>query len=219
MIRFDEISGSDEITISPTLDTSFAEMSKPEAYSLGVDELLSEVFQDMSDPRSSSPLSVGDALVPPSSKKRKSSRRRSNNPAFHPEIRIFRRDIRRRYALMFGNVMNSCDSSLFSDFLKEFAVPHFEAHEEIPEGVEIKLIRMKVIRGQDEFVKFLGMNFTMMPDGVFRLSSAKVCQRLNSPGSRVVLHGSMLGTMLYEVIFRHLPQCNYYRNRMNIASI
>eukprot|EP01040_Poterioochromonas_malhamensis_P009566 gene9566-10385_t len=150
MIRFDEISGSDEITISPTLDTSFAEMSKPEAYSLGVDELLSEVFQDMSDPRSSSPLS---------------------------------------------------------------------AHEEIPEGVEIKLIRMKVIRGQDEFVKFLGMNFTMMPDGVFRLSSVKVCQRLNSPGSRVVLHGSMLGTMLYEVIFRHLPQCNYYRNRMNIASI
>ncbi len=193
MIHLDEISGC--------FDTSLlVENSKSEAYYS--DELLLELFQDESEPSMSSTQSeVGDDLVvtAPPRRKRKSTKRRSNNPAFHPEIRIFRRDIRRKYALMFNNVVNTHDSLLLSQFLKEFAVPHFEAHEEVPEDLDLKLYRMKVIQGQDQFVKILGMNFTMMPDGIFRLSDVKVCQTLNTSGSRIVLHASMLGTMLYEV--------------------
>ncbi len=169
----------------------------------GVDGILLKLLEDESELGGNSPLiEVGDDIrvpLPPKRRKRKSTKRRSNKPAFYPEIRILRRDIRRKYAFMLMNVMNSCDCLLLSQFLKEFAVPHFEAREEIAKNLEIKLIRMKVIHGQDQFVKFLAMNFTMMPDGIFRMSEVKVCQTLNTSGSRIVLRGLMVGTMLYEV--------------------
>eukprot|EP01040_Poterioochromonas_malhamensis_P003130 gene3130-3331_t len=106
--------------------------------------------------------------------------------------------------------MNSRDSLLLSQFLKEFAVPHFEAHEEIPEDLDLKLHRMKIIQGQDQFVEVIGYNFAMMPDGIFSLSDVKVCQKLNASGSRVVLRASMLGTMLFEV-----KKSNHHKTLMN----
>jgi hypothetical protein len=199
MINFDEISGCFNTSSSSSSSSLVENSQSNKTYS---DELFLELFQDESEPSiSSTPSEIGDdfAITLPPRRKRKSTKRRSNNPAFHPEIRIFRRDIRRKYAFMFNNVVNTHDSLLLSQFLKEFAVPHFEAHEEVPEDLNLKLYRMKVIQGQDQFVKILGMNFTMMPDGIFRLSDVKVCQTLNASGSRIVLHASMLGTMLYEV--------------------
>lgn len=141
---------------------------------------------------------MGNAVTP--RKRRNRPKRRSGNPAFHPEIRIFRRDIRRKYAFMFNNIMNAHDPSLLSQFLQEFAVPHFEAFEEIPENVQVKFCRMKVIQGQDQFVKTIEVNLSLMPDGVFRMADVKVCQRLNTSGSRILLNLSIVGTMLYEVI-------------------
>lgn len=155
------------------------------------------------------------ALVPrkKKKKKKKSKKRGSTNPAFNPQIRIFRRDIRRKYATMFNNVVNSHDSSLLSQFLKEFAVPHFEALEEIPENLEIKLYRMKVIQGQDQFVRMLGLNYLMMPDSFFRLTDVKVCQTLNISGSRIILHSEMTGTMLYEVMNSHSRPQQHHQQR------
>ncbi len=199
LMQIDEESVSD--VDFPSLDTSFADVS--ENYTEGLDELLSELLEDESTPSSTSTTlsKVGNdlAITLPPKRKRKNTKRPSNNPAFNPQIRIFRRDIRRKYALMLSNVMNSRDSLLLSQFLKEFAVPHFEAHEEIPEDVDLKLHRMKIIQGQDQFVEVIGYNFAMMPDGIFCLSDVKVCQKLNTLGSRVVLRASMLGTMVFEV--------------------
>ncbi len=96
--------------------------------------------------------------------------------------------------------MNAHDLSLLSQFLQEFAVPHLEAFEEVPENVEVKFCRMKAIQGQDQFLKTMEINLSLMPDGVFRMADVKVCQRLNASGSRILLNLSMVGTMLYEVI-------------------
>ncbi len=182
-----------------------------------IDDLLLELLEDDGDDDSepSSPTEGegegGNIIIQPvalvprkkKKKKKKSTKRGSTNPAFNPQIRIFRRDIRRRYASMFNNVVNSHDSSLLSQFLKEFAVPQLKALEEIPEDLEIKLYRMKVIQGQDQFVRMLGLNYLMMPDSFFRLTDIKVCQTLNISGSRIILRSEMTGTMLYEVMNSH----------------
>eukprot|EP01040_Poterioochromonas_malhamensis_P003129 gene3129-3330_t len=87
------------------------------------------------------------------------------------------------------------------------------ALEEIPENLEIKLYRMKVIQGQDQFVQMLGLNYLMMPDSFFRLTDVKVCQTLNISGSRIILHSEMTGTMLYEVMNSHSRPQQHHQQR------
>lgn len=54
-------------------------------------------------------------------KKPKWKRPLSSNPAYHPTLRILKRDIRRKYGDMLNNVFNSHDLKLISEFFQTFA--------------------------------------------------------------------------------------------------
>lgn len=54
---------------------------------------------------------------------RKSYKRLSNNPVYMPALRILKRDIRRKYADMMNNVLNSDDRKLIWNFFRDFSTP------------------------------------------------------------------------------------------------
>lgn len=136
----------------------------------------------------------------PDQKKRK-KRRRHSNPTFLPAIRILRRDIRRKYGEMMSNVLNSCDRDLCLRFLKEFAIPNFTGYYQVfPSELLAYLHCSRKIEGVEEVVEIFCRKCLSAPDIVFHASDNQVCQRLNTPGSRVVASLSVQGTMLYAFV-------------------
>ena len=141
-------------------------------------------------------------LTKPAKKKRRSTKRTTNNPKFMPAIRIFRRDIRRKYAEMLNNVLNSYDLELHRRFLEEFGNPDliqiiFQSY---PADLFEKLSYAPRIEGIDSLVESIGRQYLTVPDIAFQLSDVKVCQRLNTPGSKVVATSMIRGTMLYSIV-------------------
>ncbi len=152
------------------------------------------------------PALVHSSLLIPSikpdlaKKKRRSTKRRTNNPKFIPEIRIFRRDIRRRYVEMFNNVLNSYDLELHRRFLKEFGNPNLtQVLKSFPVDLIKKLNREPRVEGIDSLVEAFGKEYLAVPDIVFQLSNVKVCQSLNTSGSKIVATLIVRGTMLYSI--------------------
>eukprot|EP01040_Poterioochromonas_malhamensis_P002278 gene2278-2421_t len=56
------------------------------------------------------------------------------------------------------------------------------------------------IEGIDSLVESIGRQYLTVPDIAFQLSDVKVCQRLNTPGSKVVATSMIRGTMLYSIV-------------------
>lgn len=136
-----------------------------------------------------------------SDQKKKKKRRRHSNPTFLPAIRILRRDIRRKYGEMMSNVLNSCDRDLCLRFLKAFAIPTFISYYQVfPSELLTYLHCSRKIEGVEEVVEIFCRKCFSAPDIVFHASDNKVCQRLNTPGSRVVANLSVKGTMLYAFV-------------------
>eukprot|EP01040_Poterioochromonas_malhamensis_P012922 gene12922-14160_t len=48
-----------------------------------------------------------------------------------------------------------------------------------------------------------GRQYLAIPDIVFQLSDVKVCQRLNTSGSKIVATSMVRGTMLYSIVPTH----------------
>ncbi len=168
------------------------------------DNTLSEI-SSLSEPS----LDNNSVLIPATKqdlakKKRRSSKRRTNNPKFIPEIRIFRRDIRRRYIEMLNNVLNSYDLELHRRFFEEFGNPNLiQIFNSFPFDLLEKLSQKTRLEGIDSLVEGIGRQYLAIPDIVFQLSDVKVCQRLNTPGSKIVATSMVRGTMLYSIVPTH----------------
>lgn len=139
---------------------------------------------------------------PPKQQEKRIRRRRLNaNPRFLPAIRILRRDIRRKYGEMLTNVLNNCDAALHRCFLQEFAVPHVtDYYQDFPSELLRHCQSPRKVQGIEDQVEVFRRQCLSTPDIIFRLSDVKVCQRLNTPGSRLVASILVKGTVLYNII-------------------
>jgi len=168
------------------------------------DNTLSEI-SSLSDPSLDPNLDNSNRLIPSikpdlTKKKRRSTKRRTNNPKFMPEIRIFRRDIRRRYGEMFNNVLNSYDLELHRRFFEEFANPNLtQVLKFFPVDLIEKLNREPRVEGIDSLLEVFGKEYMAVPDIAFQVSNVKVCQSLNTSGSKIVATLIVRGTMLYSI--------------------
>jgi len=173
-----------------------------------IDQVLHE--NDLSETNSFSESSLereltnNSMLIPssnPGKRKRRSTKRTTNNPKFIPAIRIFRRDIRRKYAEMLTNVLNSYDLDLHRRFLQEFGNPDLiQVFRSYPPDLLEKLSRKPHNVGIDSLIEGISRQYLAIPDIVFQLSDVKVCQRLNTPGSKIVASSMVRGTMLYSIV-------------------
>lgn len=129
---------------------------------------------------------------------RKSYKRLSNNPVFMPALRILKRDIRRKYADMMNNVLNSGDRKLVGGFFQDFSTPMIQTvHKTFND--ELRTLYPTVISGLEQTVNIFCKNFIVMPDVVFRIMNVKICKRSDSSGSRIIALTTKRGTLLYSM--------------------
>jgi hypothetical protein len=172
---------------------------------------------------SSSPLSLSSssflpvvaassvAAVKKRSGKEKGKRRKSTNPTYMPELRVFRRDIRRRYGEMWVNVNNYHDPSLLDAWFREFCRPDcqfytFKPSPQTSSDRETLVAYEKLgkkeeaILGLNDIISAFIMNFELMPDSVARLKECQVRVIQGSSGSRIVGKIIIRGTKLLHVV-------------------
>ncbi len=120
-------------------------------------------------------------------------RKRAVNVKKINELRIVKRDIRRRYIEMYNNVMNIHDPSLLSRFLNDVCTPTCSFTIGLP-GNRPTLVR----KGINEILLHTMESHMKIPDGVQCLSNGKIHVCLEKPGSRIISFASFRGTALYK---------------------
>ncbi len=125
-----------------------------------------------------------------------------------PGLRIFRRDIRRRYGEMFVNVSNNHDPSLLERFFNEFCTPDCKFITVKPRDEESKRTLDSAIKKGEvdvststmkQLVQVMAMNYEIMPDSVIRLSECNVRVKQGMKGSSITGKAVLRGTRLYHV--------------------
>ncbi len=120
-----------------------------------------------------------------------------------PEIRIYRRDIRRRYGEMFTNVMNMHDVAIMRQFLEEFFRPDCQVIRIIaPKNqMTLKILQSaslnKPMTARNEMLFEYYFVCEMMPDSVMQLTESQVRVRQGAAGSLVVAKSLIKGTQLF----------------------
>ncbi len=120
-------------------------------------------------------------------------RRRAIFPNFMPELRIMRSDIRRKFGVMYTNMVNSHDSSLLTRFFEDFTTPDCQIIRVIPPMSEVgknsnSIIfngNYRAISGLKEAANELNLTLKMMPDHCASLQECQVRIRQGSQGSIV----------------------------------
>lgn len=163
------------------------------------DELMETNFSSNADLVNNSSMLISP--MKPTKKKKKSTKRPTNNPKFIPAIRILRRDIRRKYAEMMTNVLNSYDLKLHRRFLEEFGHPDLiRILRSYPSDFFEKLNHKTRLEGIDSLIEGISRQYLAIPDIIFQMSDVKVCQRLNTSGSKIIATTMVRGTMLYSIV-------------------
>lgn len=140
-------------------------------------------------------------------KNKQKKKRRCINPKTMPEIRVLRRDIRRKYGEMMINVTNNTDVSLYEQFFKEFGMPDLRS-------VFRRSVANKVTRTVDDVVfnghnpgfsnlsQLVGayaLNAAMMPDWHFKVKDCQIRMRQGYQGSVIILRTVAKGTRIFSV--------------------
>ncbi len=136
------------------------------------------------------PLSSND----PNRFRRLKGRKRACNVKKINELRIVKRDIRRRYIEMYNNVINIHDHSLLSRFLNDICTPTCSFSVGLPGTGDIKY----EWKGIEKVFHHMMQSHLQIPDGVQCLSDGKIHVSLGKPGSRIISSVSFRGTLLYE---------------------
>ncbi len=136
-------------------------------------------------------------------------RRRCINPSFMPEIRILRRDIRRRFGEMIANVVNSHDISLLRQFCNDMFRPDCQiirlnpppnlVSRVIAELVYEEVSRYSNFSGFHSLVDEYTFHYEMIPDFVFLLQESHLRLKQGFGGSVVTMKFSSRGTQTFRI--------------------
>ncbi len=143
-------------------------------------------------------------LYPPQHyRRRRNTRRLSKNPIFMPELRILRRDIRRRYAEMFVNVINSHDLPLLIKFVQEFCRPDCRYIKDyIAEGSELQALREAMDRDMvtdlNGMIEIFAFCFLVMPDSFFTLKESQLRVKQGVRETQIFAKIAVTATRLYS---------------------
>lgn len=125
-------------------------------------------------------------------------RSRYSNISKIPQIRVLKRDIRRRYLEMFHNVCNAHDMQLYSRFMYEFCTPHCHS------VIHLPFLPIPVVRsGIETMIRDNFINSKKFPDGIIRAGDVRIHVPLETRGSRIVALLSFRGTHLFDDLSEH----------------
>lgn len=104
-----------------------------------------------------------------------------------PQLRILRRDIRRKYPEMIQNVINSSDIELLSSFYEHFFIPTVEViNLDCGESVYDSYQWPKHTKGYPRYLQAMNMVYQLFPDAVYYLDDVQISVVLHERGSRIV---------------------------------
>ncbi len=121
-------------------------------------------------------------------------RKRAVNIKLIQELRIVKRDIRRRYIDIYNHVMNIHDCNLLSRFLNDICTPSCSFITELPAGFTSPPVR----KGLQQILLHTIESQMKIPDGVQWLGDGKIHVSLGRPGTRITSSISFRGTLLYK---------------------
>jgi len=148
---------------------------------------------------------IGDDVNMGPRAKRRKRRRVSQFP------RILKRDIRRDISFMFANVMNSGDQSFIASFLNQFCVSSCRSVDYARSSFLPEKVPIKRIEGLPNIVHRVGSELQLIPDFVYRVTESQIEQRLDKPGSKVIMHAHIQGTKLLEPLVHFVDDQNVHR--------
>ena len=116
----------------------------------------------------------------------------------NPLPRILKRDIRRDYAIMLTNAINSCDASHLTSFLQCFALPELYFIDEFRDATNNTLAAVQIEKnyGIQAVVNSIMICTEHIPDLVLKVKSVQIVQRKGMEGSVINIHGEYYGTKL-----------------------
>lgn len=135
-----------------------------------------------------------------------------------PFPRVLKRDIRRTYAAMLMNVMNSYDAELILKFFTHFCHSACNLYDDSSEAMSIQpnaqmalslpsssssssSTSLRHVQGPEHIALHMLRGMDLVPDCTVRLRQASIHQFLNTKGSKIVCHVTMSGTKLFKYAF------------------
>lgn len=157
--------------------------------------------------------SLPQVQVPEFFRKEKGSvrkrKRRCTNPSFMPEIRILRRDIRRRYAEMIVNVVNSHDVPLLQKFCDDIIRQDCQIiRPNLPLNRVGKAIAQLLYQEDSHYHRLTGFHYLvseysfhseMMPDCIFLLQESYLKLKQGVSGCIITAKISSRGTQTFHI--------------------
>jgi len=135
-----------------------------------------------------------------------SKRHRLNRNKYEPRLnlfpRILKRDIRRSYASMLVNVMNSFDVEMMVKFFSAFCLRSCYLFDDSTEALAVEPVRpvnsvFRRVRGPEHIALHLLRGMDLVPDCIIRLIGAEILQTANHSGSKIVCRVQIDGTKLF----------------------
>lgn len=130
--------------------------------------------------------------------KTKKRKRKSYYVKRYPFPRILKRDIRRDYAIMLTNVLNSADENLMLKFFQRFGTQSCQYVDCFPDEYINNQPFIRYAKGIDAIVYRLLQDFSSIPDFVIRLKNANIVQKNEIKGSQIVCNVEFSGTKMFH---------------------
>lgn len=135
-------------------------------------------------------------------RKRASTRKPSFRPAYIPELRIIKRDIRRRYSEIMLNVVNSHDVHFLKSYFEMFTSPIVECFDEdAPQSIYDHYRWPKYSRGYQRILEAMTMSYQLFPDAVYYLEDIRISVAMYEHGSRLSAKLKCKRTQVFDAQF------------------
>lgn len=113
--------------------------------------------------------------------------------------RVLKSDIRRNYANIFSNVMNSADEDLTRAFFKRFTRPTFSLSFAVKDAAH-NILEEKIFHGRGNVFRYFMSKYAALPDLFTRISEAKLRTSTAWDGkSELIAAMTVTGTQLYTI--------------------
>lgn len=132
----------------------------------------------------------------------KPAKRRKKSTYYRPKHNfpvIFKTDVRRRLPMMYMNLMNLSDPSLFRDFLRHFASKRLKCSTYYPATTATVFPLVVQASTFDHIVSHYAYRTATCPDTVCRLHTCELRRSKHFEGTEVRAVGWGVGTKLYEL--------------------
>lgn len=128
-----------------------------------------------------------------------------SRPRVHLFPRMLKRDIRREYATMLSNVINSGDRKLISAFAHTFCVrscrmvEYYHLKDYFAQDLDQK-VPVKCVDGLANIADRVSCEIDHYPDLIMVANRSEIHRHLTKQGSKVVIHSTIYGTSLSDLV-------------------